>query len=425
MFHYFTLAVLAAFIGSCQNLPKDPPQTATETMPSEQPQTLKLEPSFDFSEVNSCDDSIYSSYLKNAYKDDFRKLRNRRSRQRLLDQKIQSRLEGPMVQNIGGMPFVMNSRVQMWVDYFETRGRSAFLTWLVRGEHVRQQIQDVLIEEGVPRELFYLAMIESGFSNQAYSRARAVGTWQFMKATGSHYGLTINYWLDERRDPEKSTRAAARFLKDLYHQFGDWYLAMAAYNAGPGRIRSAIRRSRTKDFWQIAETRYIRSETKNYIPKFLAAMLLAQRAKQEGYTLRATLSHQIPQSYVTLYEPRSLKNIANKLGIRHSLLKQWNPELLQDYTPPKTQAPEGYRLRLAPSQLIAFNEIRSQLDTLEIKDVKMYTVQSGDTLSTIARRHRISLSKLRKMNPKIHPRRLRPGKEIAIPIPAVIRKKTG
>ncbi|MFW7378018.1 MAG: transglycosylase SLT domain-containing protein [Oligoflexus sp.] len=379
-----------------------------------------------------CEDNIYAQYLEELYMEDargeiqaIRNYRQRRAAERNLRYHVRhhlnQRIEGPHPPYFGALPVVETPRVQIWLDYFQGRGRTAFLTWLIRSRSVEPIVLPLLQQEGLPPEVFFMAMIESGFSNTAYSRASATGTWQFMTSTALHYGLTINHWVDERRDPVKSTVAAARFLKDLYRDFDDWYLAIAAYNAGPGKIRSAIRRSKSRDFWEIAKTPYIRPETKHYVPKMLAALIIASNPEKYGFYVIPDPRDMTPQSTVLVKRPSRLREIASRLGLDYQLLRRWNPELLREITPPSHRvAGDGYPLRLPEWYAERFASIENDLEKLEIRDVKMYQIRSGDTLSAIARKHKISLQRILQMNPKLNPKRLRPGRKIAIPIPAVI-----
>lgn len=180
-------------------------------------------------------------------------------------------------------PITINPAVEKWVDYFTGRGRKHFEKYLERSELFIPYIRPILKQRGLPEDLVYLAMIESGFNNHARSFAKAVGPWQFISATGKRYGLAVNWWIDERRDTHKSTISAAEYLKDLYEMFHSWELAAAAYNAGEGKIAKAIRRYGTADFWSIARQKYLRPETRDYVPKIIAAALVAKNRTQFGF----------------------------------------------------------------------------------------------------------------------------------------------
>lgn len=180
-------------------------------------------------------------------------------------------------------PITINSRVEFWVDYFTGRGRKHFEKYLERSELFIPFIRPILRANKMPEDLVYLAMIESGFHNHARSHAKAVGPWQFISATGKRYGLQIHWWIDERRDTHKSTVAAAEFLRDLYSIFQSWELAAAAYNAGEAKIARAIRRYGTKDFWALARHHFLRPETRDYVPKIIAAAIVAKNRTQFGF----------------------------------------------------------------------------------------------------------------------------------------------
>lgn len=443
--HVPTVAVMILVCNSgCRSLlPKGPEQILSDdplTPSSESMPSVSNEPSedetFDFDSHKQlhCHDNIYAKYLEAKFveqeKPRIRAIRGYRSRRRAerdlkyhVSHHINERIDGPHAPYFGGLPVVETPKVEIWLNYFQSKGRTVFMKWLVRSKSYEPLVVPLLQEQGLPRELFFLAMIESGFSNTASSRVRATGTWQFMKRTAKHYGLKIDYWVDERRDPVKSTLAAARYLKELYARFGDWYLAIAAYNAGPGKVQRAIRRTKSRDFWELARSRYLRSETKHYVPKMLAALIIASNPEKYGFSISPDLRDMTPVYTVSLDKPRLLKDISLALDIRPSLLKRWNPELLRGVTPPLRHHNERYQLRLPKIVAERFEQVEKDLQSVTIEDVKMYKIRRGDTLSDIARRHNIPMRKILELNPRLHPRRLRPGRRIAIPVPAVIKRQ--
>lgn len=386
-----------------------------------------------------CKDDIYSKYLIRHYKkiNKAKRYKSRRSRRNYKFKRetqslhyAVSRLQGPMKPYFGGIPVVSNRRVAHWISFFQNKGRRSFLKWMARGAVFKKTIGPILLKEGVPEELFYLAMVESGFNNRAYSKASATGAWQFMGGTARRYGLQIDYWVDERRDLVKSTKAASGLLKDLYARFGDWYLAMAAYNAGPGKISRAIRKTKSRNFWKIADSRYIRSETKNYVPKMLAALTLASNPREYGFAIDEDLIEHENLGLAVIDRPVRLKEVALKLGYSLKKIRKWNPELTRDLTPPKRlwSSDKGYSLVLPQKSLALFERVKNDLTHLEIKDIKTYHIKSGDTLSQVARKFKVSVRKILNFNPKLSPRRLRIGKKIAIPVPSVVthaRKSKG
>ena len=246
-----------------------------------------------------CLDDLYTDFLKKQYRTNLIKKQGRKARwnrrQKLKASHYATEtLASERKAYFGSIPVVLTPEVDFWINYFKTKGRTSFVKWLVRGENVREVIIPLLKQLGMPEELFYLSMIESGFNNRAYSRAKATGPWQFVAGTAKIYGLKMNYWVDERKDPVKSTIAAARYLRDLYKKFGNWYLAMAAYNAGPGKIRYAIRKLKTRDYWKISRSRYLRRETRNYVPKLLAALILGSNAEEHGFIIKPNPSEDVP-----------------------------------------------------------------------------------------------------------------------------------
>lgn len=232
------------------------------------------------------------------------------------------------------IPLVMNDRVQDWLNYFQGRGRPYFERYLARSAKYIPMIRRVLKEHGLPQDLVYLAMIESGFNPHAYSRARATGTWQFIYQTGVRYGLKVDQWIDERRDPEKSTVAAAKYLKNLYDRYNDWYLAAAGYNAGEGKIDRAIRKYATEDFWELSRGRYLKNETKDYVPKLIAAAMIAREPEKYGFN-NIPYESAVAFEEVELEAPLDLRVAAQCAGITYEEVKALNPEILHWVTPPE------------------------------------------------------------------------------------------
>lgn len=329
-----------------------------------------------------------------------------------------------------GLPVVTNGEVERWMNYFTHEGRPSFLRWLIRAESMRHFLQPILRQEGIPEEMIYLAMIESGLSSKARSRAKAMGPWQFMQGTAKLYGLEVNYWVDERRDPVKSTIAAARYLRDLYTELGDWYLAMAAYNSGPGKIRSAMRKAGTRDFWQLARTKYLKTETSQYVPKMLAAMLVARDSQAQGFVMLAHPELEVPEHRVVLPKPVLLSDVAKLLEVDISVLRAWNPELLRDITPPRRRGAAattdaGYPLRLGAELASRLGSRVDQLAAVEVRDVREHRIARGDSLGSIARRYGISTPSILKYNPGVNARRLRIGSMLMVPVPEVISLSSG
>jgi membrane-bound lytic murein transglycosylase D len=311
------------------------------------------------------------------------------------------------------IPVVQNAKVETWLNYFQGRGAKWFRIWMERSGRYIPFMRKILREHGLPEDLVYLAMIESGFSSRAYSRARAVGHWQFMRATGKRYGLGVNFWVDERRDPEKATIAAARHLKDLYDQFQDWKLAAAAYNAGAGRITRAMRRYRTEDFWELSKHRHLAAETRNYVPKLIAAAIIAKDPAKYGFE---DIEFQDPMQFdkIIVKRPVNLRKLAEKTDTEFEDLWYLNPELNHAVTPPNT---DSYELRVpakAAQQFMAAVESLAPEDTLQYAS---HQVKKGDNLSSIARRYGVPSSEIVSLNSLRNARSLRVGQVLILPIP--------
>ena len=313
------------------------------------------------------------------------------------------------------IPITINREVERFIDYFQTKIPGRFRRWLERSGRYIPMMRAILRSHGLPEDLVYLALIESGFSCNAYSRAHAVGPWQFIRSTARRYGLRVDYWVDERRDPVKSTHAAARYLKDLYQEFGSWYLAAAAYNAGEAKIRKALRRANADDFWDISHgrRRYLKRETRQYVPKMIAAALIAKEPEKYGFT---NLKYDPPLSYdeVTVEGGTSLAVAAKLAGTTTKVIAQLNPALRRWCTPPH----RSYRLRIPKGTKARFLSAYAKLSPRERRariGVVVVRVRRGDTLGRIARRYGVSLRDLLALNPRVRPRRLRIGQRILIP----------
>jgi len=309
------------------------------------------------------------------------------------------------------VPLVMNDRVQDWLNYFQGPGRERFEVYLSRSGKYVPMIKKILREYSLPQDLVYLAMIESGFNPRAYSRARATGTWQFIYRTGIRYGLRVDEWIDERRDPEKSTIAAAKYLQALYDRFNDWYLAAAGYNAGEGKIGRAIRRYRTEDFWVMSRQRYLKRETKDYVPKMIAAALISKNPKEYGFD-HVRYEEPIPYDKVAMETPTDLRVAAQCAGVSYEAIKLLNPDLKRWITPPNYP---GFELRV-PAGTGDLFLIRYQALTPEerIAD-EVYTARAGETVTTVAKKQGIPGPLLAAINSVSLHKHLSAGETLLIP----------
>ena len=296
------------------------------------------------------------------------------------------------------IPVIINPAVERNIHYFQNVIHDRFQEWLPRFYAYRPLIEQIFVEFGLPKELIYLSLVESGFNPRAYSRARASGPWQFIKSTGRIYGLRVNWYVDERRDPIKSTVAAAAHLRDLYDLFGSWPLALAAYNAGAGKIGRAIKKTGTRDFWTIARSRYIRRETKQYVPKFMAAMIIATRPELFGFHARSQPVHQYEE--IRMAASIHLRSVAKETGIPFEELRRLNPELRRSVIPPDQ---DGYSLKVPVGTAGHVEQAKSRMKTWtqppsQRSQQTWYRVRRGDSLSVIAHRFGTSVRQLKNLN---------------------------
>ncbi len=321
-----------------------------------------------------------------------------------------------------------HARVQYYLDFFQGPARERFGIWLQRMPRYEPMIRTSLRTYGVPEDMVYLALIESGYSNTAVSRARATGMWQFMKATGKLYGLRIDSWIDERRDPVRATDAAARHLADLRDRFGSMYLAAAAYNAGAGKVGRGLRRLPDDDeeeeenpdatFFRLYDTRYLRRETKDYVPKLIAAALIAKQPEKYGFT-RATGIPALGYDSIIVTNSTGLDVLARLADTSVAFMREMNPQYLRMVTPPRSTAvvrlPEGSGALVA-----ARYEALAEKERVNLVE---HVVARGQTVAAIAKLYRVTTSQISAANPGVRMTRLRTGTHLAIPtsvIPASV-----
>ena len=314
------------------------------------------------------------------------------------------------------IPIEVNEAVIRYVRFFQSRAaRPHFVKWLGRSHKYMDRYRTILREEGLPQDTVFLAMIESGFGNFAYSRARASGPWQFIAATGKLFGLKQDFWVDERRDPEKSARAAARYLKQLHGQTGDWRLAWAGYNAGVGRIFKA-RKKGYDDFWEMAATRgrkVLRAETKGYVPKLMAAAIITKHPEAFGFgadeiePARWTEYDEVEVPSATL-----LSVVARAAEVSERDIIDLNPELRRACTPPR-----AYRLKIPKAQAATFAQNWPALQGKIRMTFAGHVVRRGDTVGGIAQRYGVPAQGIMEMNGLRSATRLRVGQELVIPKP--------
>jgi len=297
------------------------------------------------------------------------------------------------------------------ITLFTEKIRGKFSLWLSRSGRYIDLMKEILKEKDVPEEIVFLPLIESGFNPYAYSTAKAAGYWQFIASTAKRYGLKINWWRDERRDPVKSTEAAADYLKDLYNMFGSWNLAMAAYNAGEGKILKALNKTKTDNYWSLLDTEYLKRETKDYVPKFIAASLIANSPQNFGFE---DLEYHPPLNYdrVTISSPVDLEVIAECAETTEKVIKELNPELRRWCTPPDVSE---YFLRIPEGKKDIFLKNLSRIPEEKLFTVDIYKVKKGDTFKRISKKTGIPVQIILDLNSleKIMP--LKEGTRIYLP----------
>ena len=313
----------------------------------------------------------------------------------------------------GHIPLVRNKKVDQVIKYFQTKGRRQFEIWLDRLDIYGPMINQIISECNLPPELVYLAMIESGLNPKAYSKAAANGMWQFIYSTGKLYGLERNWYIDERRDPEKATRAACAYLTDLYDEFDNWYLALSAYNAGEGRVRRATRIHQTSDFWQLHS---LPRETRNYVPYFLAATIIAENREKYGFYNKEKKNPSYDYDIVSIEKSADLTVLARSAETTYKNLRNLNSELRQSATPTK-----GYALKIPKGKKDIFMANYNTLPENERFAPQFVThkVRNGESLWTIAKKYRISVHDLAAVNKVRNRSMIRIGQKLTIPIPGV------
>jgi membrane-bound lytic murein transglycosylase D len=310
-----------------------------------------------------------------------------------VDPRIKAQAEAEIKNTHSDLPLVMNDLVASYINFYSTRGHGTVERALARAGRYRQMIQRVFKEEGVPQDLIYLAQAESGFQPLAISRASARGMWQFMASRASAYGLQRNWWVDERQDPEKSTRAAARHLKDLYNEFGDWYLAMAAYNSGPGTVQAGVQRTGYADFWQLYRRNVLPKETKNYVPIILALTIISKNPGQYGLE-GISAEPPVATDEVKIDYPVDLRLVAECTDTTVAVLQDLNPALLRMTTPREG----AYELRLPAGTKDKYQTNIAAIPVNMRTWWRYHHVAPGDTLAEVARRYHTTTKAIAQVN---------------------------
>jgi membrane-bound lytic murein transglycosylase D len=326
------------------------------------------------------------------------------------DAKVTAKAEADLKNTQSDLPLMINEYVAGYINYFSSHGRSVFEAAWTRSGRYREMILRIFKEEGIPQDLIYLAQAESGFKPLALSRARARGMWQFMASRGVGYGLRRSWWVDDRQDPEKATRAAARHLKDLYNQFGDWYLAMAAYNSGPGNVQQAVRRTGYADFWELYKRNVLPAETKNYVPIILAMTIMSKNPAQYGLDA-VQPDPAMKYDVVKVDYPVDLRLVAECVDVPVEQMIDLNPSLLRRTTPKD----QPFDLRLPEGTKDKYQAAIATIPVEKRVAWRYYKAQPGDTLAGIARKYRTTEKAIAQAN-NLEGTALAPEARLVIPV---------
>lgn len=324
------------------------------------------------------------------------------------------------------IPVEMQPLVVQYVHFFQGAGRKWFRRWMSRSTRYIPLMQPILEGQGLPRDLVYLSMIESGFNTQAKSWAAAVGPWQFIAGTAKDFSLRNDFWVDERRDPVKSTVAAGRFLGQLYGDLGHWYLAWAGYNTGGNRVKRMVAMQKTTDFWVLSDGKKgFAKETKHYVPKLIACALVAKHPEAFGFSQdEFTYEEPLQWTDVKLTSQVDVDVLARAAGITQEEFEVYNPELKRWCTPPATEA-EPYTIRIPKQQAALFAENFAKYTPGERLNFTFHKVKKGDTLSVIAKQYHSAPEAILKMNGLRSAKSLRVNAELIIPQPSAKALKAG
>src|SRR5271157_2248472 len=337
-----------------------------------------------------------------------------------VDQNVKAKAEAEIKVTRSDLPLMMTDQVAGYINYFSNRGRGTIERALARSGQYEDMIRRTLKAEGVPQDLIYLAQAESGFHPLAVSRAGARGMWQFMASRARGYGLERSWWVDDRQDPEKATRAAARHLKDLYKEFGDWYLAMAAYNSGPGTVQNAVKRTGYADFWELYRRNVLPKETRNYVPIIVAVTIMAKNPEQYGLE---AVAKEKPVAYdaVKIDYPIDLRLAAECVDASAADLLDLNPSLLRLTTPRVTEKDQEFDLHLPAGTADKFQIAVASIPVDKRVWWRYHKVQGGETLASIARTYHTTpkaIAEANDLNDGLNNSVVAPETRLIIPIAA-------
>jgi len=329
-----------------------------------------------------------------------------------IDPKMKAAVEDDLKSAMHDLPIDLNGRVLSALSYYQNgRGRNTMVVGLERLGMYRPMMERILKEEGVPLDLVFLAQAESAYLPRALSRAKAKGLWQFISSRGAEYGLRQTWWIDERSDPEKSTRAAARHLSDLYEEFKDWNLAMAAYNSGPVRVANALKRTNSTTFWDLVDKKALPKETMNYVPTVLAMAIIGRDPVNYGFNVEP--NDPLETERVSLNQATDLRVIAETIGVHVDTLKNLNPHVLRWTTPPDDNE---FELILPKGYTETFNDKVATLPESERVLWRHHQVVRGETLSVIAKKYGLTVNDLTQANNITVKKAISVGQSLLIPM---------
>lgn len=325
----------------------------------------------------------------------------------------------PSIEKIGyDFPVEINARVLSWIDYFTGKGRKNFVVWLKRLQSLAPELEKILEKNGLPRDLIYLAMIESGFSNKALSYTGAVGVWQFMPATARIYKLKINDWIDERRNPEKATLAAVRYLSDSYARYGSWHLAAASYNCGGCMNRPLLRHGKNSSFFDLLTRSKVNKQTAEYVPKIIAAMIISKNPDKFGFDSLNDSTTDMPTAVLPVNRSISIGDLANSIRVDRSVLEHLNPELRVGIVPPPSVMDDGkFNVVIPASKLEVASQSINSLPDAPTSHLVAARIKRKEQMTAFAGRYQISLASLMNANSGLKKNSvLHAGQTVYIPV---------
>ncbi len=395
MTKYISLTLVLSLLGACAVRPTEPNSAipGTPSNPAAPNTTSSGKPGKDINSFRLADDNV----------------------PKIVDEELET------------IPTDINPLVEKWIAYFQGRGRPHMERYLARSTRYEKLMKKVLRDNGLPDDLFYIALIESGFTSNARSHASAVGYWQFIRGTGKRYGLDINAFVDERRDPVFATQAAAEYFKGLYSVFGSWYLAMASYNVGENRVKREVMNHYTRDFWVLAAKKRLPKETINYVPKFIAAKLIGKDPVKYGFD-GIDYMPPIEFDHIAVTKPVNLRLMAEKLSLNYEDFKALNPKYKGEVAPLEgteltLRIPPGMNeAAIVAAKDSAIDEVQFVADA---GDTQTYKIHSGDSLYTVARKYRTTVAYLRDINDLPRGKKMRVGMRLQVPDRTPLKERKG